>query len=157
MEADPAALPDDIKALKAALIVERARADAAQAEAAIARAQQSDAEALVAAQKLEIEKLKREIYGPRSERARRLVDQLELELEELEATATEDELRAEQDVAKATTVAAFSRKRPVRKPFPEHLPRERVVVPGPAACTCCGGARLSKSSAAAGLVPTCWP
>jgi transposase len=144
MEADPAALPDDIKALKAALIVERARADAAQAEAAIARAQQSDAEALVAAQKLEIEKLKREIYGPRSERARRLVDQLELELEELEATATEDELRAEQDVAKATTVAAFSRKRPVRKPFPEHLPRERVVVPGPAACTCCGGARLSK-------------
>ena len=143
MEADPAALPDDIKALKAALIVERARADAAQAEAAIARAQQSDAEALIAAQKLEIEKLKREIYGPRSERARRLVDQLELELEELEATATEDELRAEKDVAKTTTVAAFSRKRPVRKPFPEHLPRERVVVPGPAACTCCGGARLS--------------
>ena len=144
MEADPAALPDDITALKAALIAERARADAAQAEAAIARAQQSDAEALVARQKLEIEKLKREIYGPRSERARRLIDQLELELEELEATATEDELRAEQDVAKATTVAAFSRKRPARKPFPEHLPRERVIVPGPAACTCCGGARLSK-------------
>jgi transposase len=131
-------------ALKVALIAERARADAAQAEAAIARAQQSDAEALVARQKLEIEKLKREIYGPRSERARRLVDQLELELEELEATATEDELRAEQDVAKATTVAAFSRKRPARKPFPEHLPRERVIVPGPAACTCYGGARLSK-------------
>ena len=98
MEADPAALPDDITELKAALIAERARADAAQAEAAIARAQQSDAEALVARQKLEIEKLKREIYGPRSERARRLIDQLELELEELEATATEDELRAEQDV-----------------------------------------------------------
>jgi transposase len=130
MEADPAALLDDITALKAALIAERARADAAQAEAAIARAQQSDAEALVARQKLEIEKLKREIYGPRSERARRLIDQLELELEELEATATEDELRAEQDVAKATTVAAFSRKRPARKPFPEHLPRERVIVPG---------------------------
>jgi hypothetical protein len=24
-----------------------------------------------------------------------------------------------------------SRKRPARKPFPEHLPRERVIVPGP--------------------------
>lgn len=112
MEADPSALPDDVTALKAALIVERARADAAQAEAAIARAQQSDTEALITAQKLEIEKLKREIYGPRSERARRLIDQLNLELEELEATATEDELQAEQDVARATTVAAFSRKRP---------------------------------------------
>ena len=123
MEADPAALPDDVTVLKAALIAERARADAAQAEAAIARAQQSDAEALIARQKLEIEKLKREIYGPRSERARRLIDQLELELEELEATATEDELQAEREVAKATTVAAFSRKRPARKPFPDDLPR----------------------------------
>ena len=114
------------------------------AEAAIARAQQSDAEALIARQKLEIEKLKRAIYGPRSERARRLIDQLELELEELEATATEDELQAEREVAKATTVAAFSRKRPARKPFPDDLPRERVIVPGSPACTCCGGARLSK-------------
>jgi transposase len=32
----------------------------------------------------------------------------------------------------------------VRKPFPEHLPRERVIVPGPQSCTCCGGGRLSK-------------
>ena len=36
------------------------------------------------------------------------------------------------------------RQRPARKPFPEHLPRERVIVPGPTACPCCGGARLSK-------------
>jgi transposase len=43
-----------------------------------------------------------------------------------------------------TTVASFSRKRPSRKPFPDHLPRERVVVPGPVACACCGGMRLSK-------------
>ena len=33
--------------------------------------------------------------------------------------------------AKTTTVAAFTRKRPSRQPFPAHLPRERVVVPGP--------------------------
>src|SRR5438067_11972720 len=31
-----------------------------------------------------------------------------------------------------------------RKPFPEHLPRERVIVPGPTACACCGSTRLSK-------------
>ena len=74
----------------------------------------------------------------------RLLDQIELQFEELESSATEDEIAAEMAVAKTTTVAAFTRKRPARKPFPEHLPRERVIVPGPTACLCCGGARLRK-------------
>jgi transposase len=47
-------------------------------------------------------------------------------------------------VAKTPTVAAFTRKRPARKPFPDHLPRERVIVPGPTACLCCGRGRLRK-------------
>jgi transposase len=144
MHVDPAALPDDIEALKAALLAAVARADAAQTEAAVARAEQSDAHALIVHLKLQIEKLKREIYGQRSERSARLLDQMELQLEELEATATEDELAAEKAAAKTTNVAAFSRKRSSRKPFPEHLPRERVIVPGPTVCACCGGARLSK-------------
>ena len=38
----------------------------------------------------------------------------------------------------------FTRKRPSRQPFPEHLPRERVVVPAPTTCACCGGTRLRK-------------
>jgi transposase len=67
-----------------------------------------------------------------------------LQLEELEASATEDELAAERATAKTTKVVAFKRQRPARKPFPEHLPRERVVVAGPTACACCGGRRLSK-------------
>jgi transposase len=137
MDADPAALPDDIEALKAALIV-------AQAQVAAARAQRSADQALIAHLKLHIEKLNRERYGPRSERTARLVDQLELQLEELEASATEDELAAEQAAAKTTMVAAFTRNRPSRKPFPDHLPRERVVVAGPTSCACCGGTRLSK-------------
>ena len=130
-------LPEDIDALKAALIVARA-------EAAAARAQQSNDQALIAHLKLQIEKLNRDRYGPRSERTARLLDQLELTLEELESSATEDELAAEMAAAKTTKVASFTRKRPSRKPFPEHLPRERVIVPGPTACACCGGARLSK-------------
>ncbi len=144
MDAASDDLPDDIAALRTALLAARARADLAQAEAAMARARQSDAEALVARQQLEIEKLRREIYGPRSERTQRLLDQMELHLEELEAAATEDEIQAEKDAARTTTVAAFVRQRPARKPFPEHLPRERVVVAGPTACKCCGGARLSR-------------
>src|SRR5512132_4341012 len=144
MDADLAGLPDDIEALKAALFAERARADAAQAEAAAARAEHSDAQALITHLKLQIETFRRALYGQRSERGTRLLDQMELQLEELEASATEDELRAEQDAAKSTQVGPFSRKRPARKPFPAHLPRERVIVPGPTSCACCGGTRLSK-------------
>lgn len=95
--------------------------------------------------KLTIAKLQRERFGARSERSYLPQDQLELQLEELEATATEDDLAAEQDVVPETTkVVAFERKKPSRKPFPEHLPRERVVVPSPTSCECCGGTHLVK-------------
>jgi len=128
--------PDDIEALKAAL-------SAAQAELAEERALRSNDQALITHLKLEIAKLNRHRFGPHSERSRRL-DQLELQLEELETSATEDELLAEIAAAKTTTVTGFQRKHPARKPFPEHLPRERVVVTAPTACPCCGGARLAK-------------
>ncbi|QCO18539.1 IS66 family transposase (plasmid) [Azospirillum brasilense] len=139
-----ATLPDDIARLRAALAQAEARADAAEAEAARARAMASNTEALIASLKLEIEKLRRELYGTRSERKARLLDQLEFQLEELEATASEDELAAEQAAAKTTAVTAFTRKRPSRQPFPDHLPRERVVVPAPASCPCCGSDKLCK-------------
>ena len=114
------------------------------AELAVARAKASEDMALIAAQKLRIAKLERQIYGQRSERSARLIDQLALAFEELEASATEDELAAEQAVTRTTTVAGFTRKRPERNTFPEHLPRERVVIEAPTACACCGGLRLRK-------------
>ena len=67
-----------------------------------------------------------------------------MQLEDIEAAATEDELAAKAAAAKTETVAGFTRQRPARKPFPEHLPRERVVIPGPAHCACCGGTKLVK-------------
>ena len=137
MDGTDADLPDDIEALKTALI-------AARADAAAARAEHADAQALIAHLTLQIAKFRRAIHGPRSERSIRLLDQMEMQLEELEASATEDELRAERAAASTTRVGAFTRKRPARQPFPEHLPRERVVEPAPAACLCCGGSRLRK-------------
>jgi transposase len=91
---DPAseALPDDVAALKAALIAERTRSQEVAAELAVARAKASEDMALIAAQKLRIAKLERQVYGQRSERSARLIDQLALDFEELEASATEDEL-----------------------------------------------------------------
>jgi transposase len=138
------ALPDDITALKEALIIERAKGLEVAAELAVARAKASEDVALIAQQKLRIAKLERQIYGQRSERSARLIDQLALTFEELEASATEDELAAEKAVARTTTVAGFARKRPDRNTFPDHLPRERVVIDPPTACECCGSSRLRK-------------
>jgi transposase len=133
-----AGTPEDVEGLRQAL------ADA-RAEAAAAKALASSTEAVIAALKLEILKLRRELYGQRSERRARLLAQMELQLEELEATASEDELAAEQAAARtSTTVRAFERRRPRRKPFPEHLPRERVVIEAPPTCVCCGSGRIAK-------------
>ena len=139
-------LPSDLSAAHAMIVAERAarlKAEAnaaanAKAEAANAQADLSSTEALISHLKLEIEKLRRQLYGTRSERKARLLEQMELQLEELEATATEDELAAEKAAARTQTVRSFQRKRPSRKPFPDHLPRERVVIPAPESCPCCG-------------------
>jgi transposase len=160
-----APLPTDLASAHALIRVERAarleaeaiaadaQATAAEAQATAAQAQATAAralavntstEAFIAHMKLEIEKLRRALHGPRSERTARLIDQMELQLEELETAATEDELAAQKAAAQTQTVRSFERKRPSRKPFPEHLPRERVVIPAPASCPCCGSAKLSK-------------
>ena len=60
--------------------------------------------------KLEIAKLRRDKYGTSSEPRARLIDQLKLQLEELEAAATEDALAAEQATEKASTVRALTRR-----------------------------------------------
>jgi transposase len=124
-------LPDDVETLQRLL---RTR----DAELARATAHVSSAEALIAHLKLTIEKMRRELYGQRSERKAQLLDQMELELEELKAAAAEDEPAADK------RVCAFTRKKPSCKPFPAHLPRERVIMPGPTVCACCGSTRLAK-------------
>jgi transposase len=126
--------PDEIDALKAALAAERTARQQAEARA-------SGAEAMVAHLKLLIAKMKRDRFGQSSERGQRLLDQMELQLEELEASAAEDE--AAMIPADTTSVVGFSRRKPVRTPLPAHLPRERVVVPAPSTCPCCGG-KLAK-------------
>jgi len=137
------ALPDTIDALRAALIEARGRAVVAEADAAQARAERSGDQALIATLKLQIEKLQRDLYGRRSERTSRLLDQLEFQLEEAEASASEDDLAAEQ-ATKATGQVGLTRKTPTRKPFPAHLPRERIIIPAPTVCPCCGSTRLCK-------------
>src|SRR3954453_17166120 len=124
-----------------ARVMAEAHAAVVKAEAANAQADLSSSEALNAHLKLEIEKLRRELYGSRSERTARLLEQMELQLEDLEGAATEDELAAEKRAPRTETVKSFERRRPSRKPFPEHLSRERVVIAAPENRPCCGSAK----------------
>jgi transposase len=129
-------LPDDIDALKAALLAERAARRELQARVA-------GAEAMIAHLKLLIARHNRDRYDSSAERGRKILDQLEMQLEELETDAAEAEAQAPPPEPEGTAGRAFTRARPVRAPLPTHLPRERVVLPAPMACPCCGG-RLAK-------------
>ena len=126
----------EIADLRAALAEERA----ALAEE---RAARTRAETEIEHLKLLIAKLCRERYGQSSERSRHLLDQLELQLEKMETAAGENASQGEADDGD-TTVRAFTRRKPKRAPLPADLPRERVVLPSPEACPCCGGADLVK-------------
>ena len=95
------------------ILAERAARVEAEAVAARAQAVNSSTEALIAHLKLEIEKLRRALYGSHSERKARLLEQMELQLEDLEAAASEDELAAENaapdpDGAHVPAPAAFA-------------------------------------------------
>ena len=120
-------LPDDKDALKAALIK--------------ARAKLCGAEALIEHLQLVIAKLRREMFGPRSERSQRLIDQMELQLEDVAAGLGEDAAKLE---AASVAVDGFTRRKAMRRDFPDHLPRRRVVHPMPVSCPCCGSTKLSK-------------
>jgi transposase len=136
-------LPDDKDALKTALIE--------------ARAKLSGAQAMIEHLQLVIAKMKREMFGPRSERSQRLIDQLELQLDELVAGLAEDAAKPE---TPTVPVQGFNRRKGTRRNFPDDLPRRRIVHPMPATCPCCGGDKLSKIgedvTATLDVVPRQW-
>ena len=83
--------------------------------------------------KLVIAKLRRLQFGRSSEKLTREIDQLELRLEELQTAQAQAEVTI--DAASPTTT-----EKPVRRPLPEHLPREQVMHHPACACPDCGGA-----------------
>src|SRR5690242_8788496 len=107
----PDSLPDDVETLRAALVAERAVRREFEVRA-------SGAEAMVAHLKLLIAKMKRDRFGASAERSRKLLDQLEMELEELETTAAENEASADGAAPEQVSVRPFTRAKPVRGPLP---------------------------------------
>ena len=118
--------------MRAALAAERAARQGAEARA-------SGLDAVVAHLKLLIAKLRQHRLGASAERKAKL-DQLELQLEELVAAASEDQAAV---LGHPGDRPEPMHRRPARRPLPAYLPRERVVIPGPLACPCCRG-RLTK-------------
>jgi transposase len=115
--------------------------EAAKAEAALAKAARIALEVEIEQLKFRIAKLTQARFGASSEHGAKL-DQLALALEDLQESAAElDEAAtiAEAAGAPSTTVRAFERRKPARRPLPDHLPRHRLVHPTPSACACCGG------------------
>jgi transposase len=115
-------LPDDVEALKR-MVLER------------------DAE--LANLKLQIAKLQRLQFGRSSEKIQDQLAQLELGLDALEADRAEREAESNKTAAAPGQPRDSTKRKPVRKPLPAHLPRETVVHEAPCACPKCGG-RLSK-------------
>jgi transposase len=139
-------LPIDLASAHALIIAQRAALSAAEQRAAAAESEAQHRALLIEKLKFTIRKLRHDRFGQSSERGS-LLDQLELQLAELEADAMQAETAA-QMAASANSekilVASFERRRPARCPLPEHLPRERIIYPPPAACPCCGGTTLRK-------------
>jgi transposase len=138
-------LPEDVETLKAMLLAQREALASAQARAIAAETNARNQALLIEKLEYQIARLRHNRFGQSSER-RALLDQLELQLFELKEDKAEAE-QAASDAAQAAptdepptqAVQAFTRRKPARRPLPEHLPRERVVYPVPTACPCCGG------------------
>ena len=88
--------------------------------------------------KLRLARLLRERFGASSEKLRGGIEQLELLLGDLEEQIAET-APAEPLPQLAAGSPGATRRKPARKPLPDHLPRDVVEHPAPCACPKCGG------------------
>jgi transposase len=135
-----ASLPDldtlDAAALKALIFLQDEQLQSKDEQLLRKDEQLASREAEIEQLKLLIAKLRRMQFGRKSEKVERQIEQLQLRLDELEAS------RAEQMTFSAAppTEGTHPASKPVRRPLPEHLPREmRKILPKQTACPDCGG------------------
>ena len=139
-------LPTDLASAHALIVAQRQALSAAEIRAAAAESEAQYRALLIEKLKFTIRKLQHDRFGQSSERGA-LLDQLELQLADLEADAAQAQVLAQIAAVAASekmVVPSFERRRPARRPLPEHLPRERTVYPALTVCPCCGGTTLRK-------------
>jgi transposase len=111
-----------------------------EAELAMARAELTGARLQIEQYKAQLAKLRRMQFGRSSEKLDAQIEQLELLLEDLE----EGESARIAPAQREPHPASRERRQPVRRPLPDHLPREEIVHHPGSVCPGCGGTRFSK-------------
>ena len=132
-------LPKDIDALCALILAERAERAV---ERAAAKAELTARDAELVARGVQIEhlkavlaKLRRKQYGRSSEKLDTEIHQLELSLNDAEIAQAAAEAKATSEGGEKQK-ASRPRKPAIRKPLPDHLPREVVVLEPTLTCRC---------------------
>lgn len=129
-------LPDDIDALRAIIV-----AQATELADQTRRLQSRDT--LIETLKAQLALMRRSRFGASSEKIDRAIEQLELALEDIEATAGETVMPA---LVKAREP---ERTKPSRQPLPDHLPRQDILHELTACCCpACGGTDFLKAGTA---------
>lgn len=145
----PAPLPDEVAALRAIIAAQAAELEAERRRREASETELAAAKAGLVAKALEMEKLKIQLarlrrmqFGSSSEKIAREIEQLELSLEDLEATAAAEATLAgaEPLPTAAPEGPPEARARGGRRKLPEHLPRTEIVHTPHDACPSCGGA-----------------
>ena len=119
----------------------RAQLSERDAELATARAELTGAHLLIEQYKAQLHKLRKMKFGHSSEALDRQIHQLELKLEDLEES---EAARIAGTKNTTSDLPRPQRRQPVRRPLPEHLPREEITHPAGDVCPSCGGTHFSK-------------
>jgi transposase len=147
VSADAADLPDDPDALKALLHRQSEALTALQTEVSELRAERAAHKAELERLRAQLAKLRRQRFGQSSEKLDAKIAQLDLLLEDLDETegaeAAEETAKAEK-AAPERERSAQRRKKAVRRPLPEHLPREIIELAPEITCSCCAPEKLVK-------------
>jgi len=116
----------------------RARLAEREAELAVAQAELTGARLQIEQYKAQLAQLRRMQFGRSSEKLDTRIAQLELMLEDLE------EGEAARPAQRVTDQLSRERRQPVRRPLPDHLPREEIIHDPGSVCPGCGSTRFSK-------------
>jgi transposase len=122
----------------------RARLAEREAELATARAELTGARILIEQYKAQLQKLRRMQFGRSSEKLDAQIRQLELMLEDLEEGEAARTAPSLAPGADEPGRRKRERRQPVRRPLPDHLPREEIVHYPGEVCSACGGTHFSK-------------
>ncbi|MEJ0025758.1 MAG: IS66 family transposase [Rhizomicrobium sp.] len=125
MTVAPDSLPDDPQALKALVREQAALIEAKDAEL---RAKDLRIEQVLA----QLHRLKRMQFGRSSEKLDQQIEQLELLLDDLQESSAAAP-------AAPSPASPDTLQKPVRRPLPDHLPRETILHATQCACPRCGG------------------